>query len=80
MLNKIIIASDCPNGPNELLMNGQCGYLFKNNSTEDLVKKFISYKEDGLVKVNKKIILAKKNFKKFSFFNHYLNINRIIRL
>jgi glycosyltransferase involved in cell wall biosynthesis len=80
MLNKIIIASDCPSGPNELLMNGQCGYLFKNNSAEDLVKKFISYKEDSLDKVNKKIILAKKNFKKFSFFNHYLNINRIIRL
>jgi hypothetical protein len=34
----------------------------------------------GGYKVNKKIILAKKNFKKFSFFNHYLNINRIIRL
>ena len=41
-------------------------------------KKFISYKEDSLNTVNKKIILAKKNFKKFSLFNHYLQINKII--
>ena len=78
LLNKSIIASDCPNSPKELLMNGLCGYLFKNNSKVDLVKKFISYKEDSLNTVNKKIILAKKNFKKFSFFNHYLQINKII--
>jgi glycosyltransferase involved in cell wall biosynthesis len=78
LLNKPIIASDCPNSPKELLMNGLCGYLFKNNSKDDLVKKFISYKEDSLNTVNKKIILAKKNFKKFSFFNHYLQIDKII--
>ena len=78
LLNKSIIASDCPNSPKELLMNGLCGYLFKNNSKDDLVKKFISYKEDSLNTVNKKIILAKKNFKKFSLFNHYLQINKII--
>ena len=59
-------------------MNGLCGYLFKNNSKDDLVKKFISYKKDSLNIVNEKIILAKKNFKKFSFFNHYLRINKII--
>jgi glycosyltransferase involved in cell wall biosynthesis len=78
LLNKSIIASDCPNSPKELLMNGLCGYLFKNNSKADLVKKFISYKKDSLNIVNKKILLAKKNFKKFSFFNHYLRITKII--
>jgi glycosyltransferase involved in cell wall biosynthesis len=79
LLNKSIIASDCPNGPKEILMNGLCGYLFKNNSKDDLVKKFISYKDDSLNTINKKILIAKKNFKKFSFFNHYLEINKIIR-
>jgi len=79
LLNKSIIASDCPNGPKEILMNGFCGYLFKNNSKDDLVKKFISYKDDSLSTINKKILIAKKNFKKFSFFNHYLEINKIIR-
>ena len=78
LLNKSIISSDCPNSPKELLMNGLCGYLFKNNSKDDLVKKFISYKSDSIDIVNKKIFLAKKNFKKFSFFNHYLGIKKII--
>ena len=78
LLNKLIISSDCPNSPKELLMNGLCGYLFKNNSKDDLVKKFISYKSDSIDIVNKKIFLAKKNFKKFSFFNHYLVIKKII--
>ena len=44
LLNKSIISSDCPNSPKELLMSGLCGYLFKNNSKDDLVKKFISSK------------------------------------
>jgi glycosyltransferase involved in cell wall biosynthesis len=79
LLNKSIIASDCPNGPKEILMNGLCGYLFKNNSKDDLVKKFISYKDDSLSTINKKILTAKKNCKKFSFFNHYLEINKIIK-
>lgn len=78
ILNKIIISSDCPNSPKELLMNGRSGYLFKNNSKDDLVKKFISYKKDSLDIVKNKILLSKKNFKKFSFFNHYLEIKKII--
>ena len=78
LLNKLIISSDCPSSPKELLMSGLCGYLFKNNSKDDLVKKFISYKSDSIDIVNKKIFLAKKNFKKFSFFNHYLGIKKII--
>ena len=78
ILNRIIISSDCPNSPKELLMNGRSGYLFKNNSKDDLVKKFISYKEDSLDIVKNKILLSKKNFKKFSFFNHYIEIKKII--
>jgi glycosyltransferase involved in cell wall biosynthesis len=78
ILNRIIISSDCPNSPKELLMNGRSGYLFKNNSKDDLVKKFISYKKDSLDIVKNKIFLSKKNFKKFSFFNHYIEIKKII--
>ena len=30
--NTIVISSDCPNGPREVLDNGEAGYLFKINS------------------------------------------------
>ena len=30
--NTVIISSDCPNGPNEILSNGKSGFLFKNCS------------------------------------------------
>ena len=35
--NTLIISSDCPNGPSEFLNNGDAGYLFNNNSVDDLV-------------------------------------------
>ena len=32
-----IISSDCPNGPNEILENGEGGYLFKSNDQKDFL-------------------------------------------
>ena len=37
--NKLVISSDCPNGPEEFLKYGKCGYLFKNDDPVDLVNK-----------------------------------------
>ena len=43
-----IISSDCPNGPKEILSNGNNGILFKNNDIEDLKEKFLRFKKINL--------------------------------
>jgi len=37
--NKLVISSNCPNGPEEFLKYGESGYLFKNNDPIDLENK-----------------------------------------
>ena len=49
--NVNIISSDCKNGPEEFLLNGKGGFLFKNNNSESLNKafdKFINSSEEEL--------------------------------
>ena len=43
MMKKFIISSNCPTGPKEILMNGDAGYLFKNNNHKDLKKNIIKF-------------------------------------
>ena len=63
-LNKIVISSDCPTGPKEILNNGKGGYLFKTSNYKNLAKKIeMSYfdKKNTL----KKKIFSKKTIDKF---------------
>jgi glycosyltransferase involved in cell wall biosynthesis len=77
ILNKSVISSDCLSGPVELF-NENNGYLFKSNSREDLLKKFIQYKNtDPKNNVRKKVI-TKIKFKKYSLFNHYIKIKNLL--
>ncbi len=76
--NTLIISSDCPNGPREFLNNGDAGYLFNNNSVNDLVRNLIKFdKDEKNIKYNK-TLLAKKNVKKFTIFNHYKELRKIL--
>ena len=52
---KFIISSDCPSGPKEILLNGKAGYLFRNESMNDLKKKIINYQKN----MNKRNIFNK---------------------
>ncbi len=76
--NTQIISSNCKNGPSEFIMNNEAGYLFDNNDLKSLnntIDKFISDSEE-LKK--KKLIIAKKNSKNYTFFNHYKKLNLIL--
>ena len=75
--NTIVISSDCPNGPNEII--GDNGFLFKNNELEDLQKKFDMFLNENSKDLLKKKILLKKNLKKFTLFQHYKNLNDILK-
>lgn len=77
ILNKIVISSNCPNGPIELF-NDNNGYLFNNNDKTSLVNAFIKYKNTSFQENLKKKIVTKKKFKKYSFFNHYLKTKEFL--
>jgi len=76
--NVLIISSNCPNGPNEILSGGDNGFLFENNSLPDLLNKFDEFKNLSVDELNKKKILAKKQIKMFTLFAHFKTLRDII--
>ncbi len=80
LANTLIISSNCPNGPNEILSNGQNGFLFQNNSLSDLLNKFEEFKNLTEDELNKKKLFAKKQIKKFTQFAHFKSLKNIINL
>ena len=55
-MKKIIISSDCPTGPKEILLNGRAGYLFPVGNYKKLAQKILycfKNKKENFVKVNK---------------------------
>ena len=78
--NTLIISSNCPNGPNEILSNGQNGFLFQNNNLSDLLNKFNEFKSLTANELNKKKIFAKKQIKIFTQFAHFQSLKNIINL
>ena len=42
-LKKFVISSNCPTGPNEILMKGQFGMLFKTQNHIELSKKILEF-------------------------------------
>lgn len=79
MCNLILISSDCPNGPTEFLNNGEFGFLYKSNSTEDLVDKIIAAQNSSTEIINKKKFLAKKNCLNYTKFRHFKKMNSLIQ-
>ena len=76
--NVFIISSNCPNGPNEILSNGQNGFLFQNNNMSDLLNKFDEFKNLTDNELNRKKISAKKKIKMFTQLAHFNSLKNII--
>ncbi len=70
-----IISSNCQNGPQELLDNGRCGILFKNNDLKDLVEKLTLFEKLDNKKKRGMSLEALKNIKEFSVFSHSHKLN-----
>ena len=76
--NKIIISSNCPNGPEELMMGGKNGFLFKNNSSTDFLRIFDKFMMEDQKIINNKIINFKKICKHFTLYGHFKILREIL--
>jgi len=75
-LNKLVISSNCPTGPSEILDNGNGGLLFKIKDHKQLSQKII-FAIENKKKCLKKILFAKKRLQRFDFsknLNKYFNV------
>ena len=77
-LNKVVFAADSKTGPTEILDKSNRGFLFKNNSYEDLSDKFFDYINFNRLELNKKVINLKKYSKLFTYFSHFKNLKKIL--
>ena len=77
-LNIPIIASNCPNGPREILQDGLGGFLFNNNNKENFIEKFDNFFKSSKKDLKTKLIKSKIYSKKFTKFHHYLQIKKIL--
>ena len=63
-LKKIILSTNCPTGPKEILLNGKAGIFFKMNSYKDLARKIeLIYHNKTTIK--KKTIIGYNNINRF---------------
>jgi glycosyltransferase involved in cell wall biosynthesis len=74
--NLNIIASNCPNGPSEILNNEN--FLFENNNQEKLLKAFDHFKGMNSKNLFKNKVAVKKNIKIFTKFQHFLALKNIL--
>ena len=77
-LKKIIISTDCPTGPKEILLNGKAGFLFDVSNIEQLKNKilFVIDKKNSKI-IKKKILIGYKSINRFNYnknINNYFNL------
>lgn len=76
--NKLIISSNCKNGPEEILDYGNNGILYKSNDDNDLIKA-LNKLENMDQNVKHKLLLNSKIItKKYTLFSHYKGISKIL--
>ena len=73
----LIISSDCKNGPIEFVSN-DCGILFKTNDAIDFEKKFKYFQNLNLNQINTMKLNALKKTRKYTIFNHFIALNKIL--
>ena len=77
-VRKIVLSSDCKNGPIEIIKNRDNGFLYKNNDTEDFNKSFYDIMKvvnSDVKKKNTILVSALKKTKSYSLMGHYKDIS-----
>ena len=68
---KIIISSDCPNGPVEFIENNKAGYIFKSGNKNELIDQINLFLLDSNKNIFSKKLCAIKKSKNYTLFNHF---------
>ena len=68
---KIIISSDCPNGPREFIEDNLAGYIFKSNDQNELFNQINLFLLDSKKNIYSKKLSAIKKSKNYTLFSHY---------
>ena len=77
LTNCLILSSNCPNGPKEIIENKN-GLLFESNSENDFILKFNQLLKLSDNEIKEFQINAKKKIKNFSIFYHFKQLQKII--
>lgn len=74
--NKMIISSNCPTGPKEILKNESCGKLFRVGDVEELANYLMEFlfSKENREKYEKNVILRKEEFNKNKVIKEYENL------
>ena len=78
VMNKIIVSSDCPSGPKEILNNGLGGFLFNSNDENSFLETFKELQNSSEKELKNKLLNAKIMTKEFTLFRHYKMINKVL--
>jgi glycosyltransferase involved in cell wall biosynthesis len=77
--NTLVLSSNCPNGPKEIINNENNGFLFKTNSKDNFLEKLyyiLENKNKGEIK--NKILGGKIESKKYTKYAHFKIINKVL--
>ena len=77
-LKKLIISTNCPTGPNEILLNGKGGLLFGIGNYKELSKRIIFYQENKEICKNM-IDTSFKNLNKFDYNKNLLKYYYVVK-
>lgn len=77
MSNTPVVASDCPNGPKEILVDDK--FLYKNNSLDSLNRCILKTLQLDTEERKKNSLFLKRRIRDFTKFNHYKNLIDIIK-
>jgi glycosyltransferase involved in cell wall biosynthesis len=72
-----VLCSDCPSGRKEFVGKDERGFLYKQGNNDDFFKKFSMMYSMKSKEIDKLLINAKKESKKFTVFKNFLKLNEI---
>ncbi len=75
--NVPVLSSNCSSGPKEIIGRDK-GILFENNSKEDFIRKFYQFNNLTVIEKNSYTCNAKRFIKKFTLFNHYNELKKLV--
>ena len=71
---KVVLSSDCPVGPTEILSKENCGVLFKTGDKKDLAEKLLNLTNEDLSLYQEKIKSRIEEFKMENVIKEYEKI------